>query len=237
MVWYMTTPLHSIQWSPTLSGTAPAQPLQGPHVGRPAGEDRSATAPARGSQPEVLADISPLAVYLVESGFDAHVSRVERVLERREFQLKVASSATEKLTASGYYSERTRSLDLAYRYTVQQEVAVDGVVRVRTFEVELNISISQVSRRTASPFMPEDDILSLARGLMKDISRIMTGDGSDLRKLVLSHRDLMDLQGRKHGGLVDRLMQLINLTIMLARLKHLLESDEPQEGPARGDVA
>ena len=208
-------------------GLESSQGLLASQQGRSAGgERRQAEAPGP-AEPGVLAEMSPMAVWLWESGLDPEHVDALVALERQDFQLEVASSDTERLTAAGHFSERTQTLNIAWNYSFQQAVFTKGQARLRTFEAKLNISVFRVSRKTASPFLRKEDIMSLVRGLMDKLRSLMMDDGTGQGSVVLSRQDLQALMARDHGRLVVHLLELIDLTIMLARLKQLLEGGKP----------
>ena len=210
----MITPVHSTQWNPVLLGVGqpPHLPIQGKEV-----------ATAASKEPAVSADLSPLAVLLPEEGLDFSTSSVETLSASMDFNLEFNSSAVEHLSASGYYSEETESLNLSWHFTFQKEVSVGGRTELHTFEAHLQVNVSHVSRITVTPFSRKEDILSLVRRLLKDIQEIAADDDLILGGVVLDFKDFREIFALDNGKLAHNLLALIELTVMLARLKQMLE--------------
>ncbi|MFB0515278.1 MAG: hypothetical protein ACETWG_01590 [Candidatus Neomarinimicrobiota bacterium] len=213
----MITPVYSPQVGSALFTAGHKPPLP---------SSRRETTLVSQDQTDVSADLSPLAVLLSEEGLDFSASSVEAVAASMDFNLEFTSSSVERLSVSGYYSEETESLNLSWHFIFQQEVAVDGRSEVRTFEADLNVSVSQVSRKTVTPFTYKEDILSLVRRLMQSINEIAADDDRVLGGVVLDYKDFREIFALDNGRLAHDLMALIELTIMLARLKQLLDNNE-----------
>ena len=213
----MITPVHNLQWSSVLQGIEPP-----PH--RPSQERVSTTAANRGG--DVSADLSPWAVLLSEEGLDFSASSLVTQSESMDFNLEFTSSSVERLSVSGYYSEETGSLNLSWRFTFQQEVSVEGGTKLRTFEADIQVNISQVNRKTVTPYVRKEDIMSLLRRLFRDIEKIAAEENKTLGGVVLDYKDFREIFALDNGKLAHDLMALIELTVILARLRRKLEGDE-----------
>ena len=211
----MITPVHNLQWSSVLQGIEP--PPQWPSQ-----ERVSTTAANRGG--DVSADLSPWAVLLSEEGLDFSTSSVEALELGMDFNLEFTSSSVERLSVSGYYSEETGWLNLSWRFTFQQEVSVEGGTELRTFEADIQVNISQVNRKTVTPYVRKEDIMSLVRRLFRDIEKIAADENKTLGDVVLDYKDFREIFTLDNGKLAHDLMALIELTVILARLRQMLDS-------------
>ncbi len=170
------------------------------------------------------ADLSPWAVLLSEEGLDFSTSSVEALELGMDFNLEFTSSSVERLSVSGYYSEETGWLNLSWRFTFQQEVSVEGGTELRTFEADIQVNISQVNRKTVTPYVRKEDIMSLVRRLFRDIEKIAADENKALGGVVLDYKDFREIFALDNGKLSHDLMALIELTVILARLRQVLDS-------------
>jgi len=216
MVSAMITPVHNKQWGPALQGLEVPRKLSWERVPSPAASPEGA----------VSADLSPGAVLLSEEGLDFSASSVETLSGSMDFNLEFTSSSVERLSVSGYYSEETETLNLSWHFTFQKEVVVEGRIELRTFEANLQVSISQVDRKTVTPYVRQEDIMSLVRRLLRDIEEIATDDNKILGGVVLDYKDFRELFALDNGKIIHDLMALIELTVILARLRQKLEGNE-----------
>ncbi len=212
----MSTPVHNKQWSPA---------LQGPEVPRKLSRER-VPSPAASPEGAVSADLSPWAVLLSEEGLDFSASSVETLSGSMDFNLEFTSSSVERLSVSGYYSEETESLNLSWHLTFQKEVTVEGRTELRTFEADLQVSVSQVDRKTVTPYVRQEDIMSLVRRLLRDIEETASDENKVLGSVVLDYKDFREIFALDNGKLAHNLMALIELTVILARLRQRLVGDE-----------
>ncbi|UCD37319.1 MAG: hypothetical protein JSW54_10860 [Fidelibacterota bacterium] len=213
----MVTPVHNAQWSPVT-----------PVLWQPtSATSRDREIPrSKGGDLDVATDLSPLAVKLSEEGLDFSSSVVDALSARMDFNLEFTSGSIERLSASGYYSEETQSLSVSWHLIYQKEVTTAGGKELRTFEADLQVSASQVSRMEVSAYVHKEDIMSLVRRLLEDLHEIITDEDKALGGVILEYADFRELFALDHGKLAHDVMALINLTIMLARLKQVLDGDE-----------
>ncbi|UCH10612.1 MAG: hypothetical protein JSU61_01580, partial [Fidelibacterota bacterium] len=142
-----------------------------------------------------------------------------------DFNLEFSSSSVERLSASGYYLEESETMHVAWQVRYQREEIVDGRAELRTYEADLRVNVTQVSRTTVSSYVQKEDIMSLVRSLMEDIHEIAADDSKALGAVVLDYSDFREIFAIDNGRLAHDLMALIELTIMLARLRQMLEGD------------
>lgn len=212
----MIKPVHNTQWSPALQGLEVPRKLSWERVPSPAASPEGA----------VSADLSPWAVLLSEEGLDFSASSVETLSGSMDFNLEFTSSSVKRLSVSGYYSEATKSLNLSWHFTFQKEVTVDGHTELRTIEAHLQVSVSHVNRKTVTPYVRQEDIMSLVRRLLRDIEKTAADDNKVLGGVILDYKDFRELFALDNGKLAHDLMALIELTVILARLRQRLEGDE-----------
>lgn len=215
MVSAMITPANNLQWIP-LTMSEEASPFPSTR------EAKSVNA----GQDDVSADLSPWAIVLSEEGLDFNTSTAEMTELSMSFSLEFTSSSVERLSVSGYYSKETASLNLSWHLTFQKEVQVGDHTELRTFEADLSVSISQVDTRSVTPYVHKEDIMSLLRRLLADIQEIAADDDKILGGVVLDYEDFRELFALDNGKLAHNLMALINLTILLARLRQMLDGSE-----------
>jgi hypothetical protein len=181
-------------------------------------------------------------VLLSEEGLDFSASAVEKVATGMDLNLEFSPSSVERLTASGYYLEESETMHLAWHVRYQREEIVNGRAEVRTYEADLRVNVTQVSRKTVSAYVQKEDIMSLVRRLMEGIHEIAADDSKALGGVVLDYSDFREIFAIDNGRLAHDLMALIELTIMLARLRQILEGDmeevvlAPQREETRGLV-
>ncbi|MQY64531.1 MAG: hypothetical protein GH143_09585 [Calditrichaeota bacterium] len=229
----MITPVHNKQWGPVLPGMEAS-----PHLISP----RKMPPPAAGREGAVSADLSPGAVLLSEEGLNFGASSAETLSGSMDFNLEFTSSSVERLSVSGYYSEETETLNLSWHFTFQKGVIVEGRTELRTFEANLQVSVSQVDRKTVTPYVRQEDIMSLVRRLLRDIEETAADEDKILGGVVLDYKDFRELFALDNGKLVHDLMALIELTVILARLRRKLEGDEevvilaPEREETRGVI-
>jgi hypothetical protein len=191
----------------------------------------------------ISADISPIALLLSEEGLDFESSSITKESTNIHFNLEFSSQSMERVSASGYYSEETRNLDLTWHITFQREVEIDGSIQQRTYEAELQVRLSEASSIDVATFTQKEDILSVVRRLLQNLNEIIADEDKVLGGVILEFADIQELFAIDDGRLAHNLMALIELTIMLSRLRHMLEGDEeivfltPEREETRGVTA
>lgn len=215
----MISPVNSILSNLLAPGVVPSLP-------RPSRRSEE-TVPSN-REPSVSTDLTPAAVRLSEESLDFARSSITTASTDLEFNLEFTSNSLERLSATGYYAEESQSLSLSLSYTFQREVIVKGRTQVRTFEASLDVKVSRLQVTAASPFARKEDIMALVRQLLNDISRVTADDGKLLGGVVIDRQDFLDLVAVDSGRLAKKLEALIQLTVMLARLKQLLDDEDAE---------
>lgn len=209
---------------------------------RPPARSMKGSAPTNETQ-DVSADLSPIALLLSEEGLDFESSSITKDAVNTHFNLEFTSHSTEHLSASGYYSEESKTLDLTWHMTFQREVEINGSTQTRTYEAELRVHLSKASTNKVSSYVQKEDILSMVRRLLQNLNEIIADEDQALGGVLLEFADIHELFAIDDGRLAHDLMALIELTIMLSRLRHMLEGDEelvflaPERGETRGVTA
>jgi hypothetical protein len=230
----MITPAYNNPWLPVV----PLAGLPQHTPSRPKVESHATTEPE-----DVSADLSLPAILLSEEGLDFQTSSIEKSLERLDFHLEFNSGTVEHLSASGYYSEETKSLDITWSLSFQGEVEVDGRTELHTFEAKIQMHVDQVVQQSVSSYVQKEDILSLVRRLLQDLHEIAMDEDQALGGVVLEYADFQELFAVDNGRLAHDLMALIELTIMLARLRQMLDGNveevilSPEREETRGVLA
>ena len=70
--------------------------------------------------------------------------------------------------------------------------------------------------------------MALVRRLLNDIAKLAADDGELLGGVVIDRDDFLDIVAVDNGRLTNKLAALIQLTVMLARLKQLLDDEAPE---------
>lgn len=212
----MTIPINSFQWLPAPFRTgALSNPLTR--------WDATAELAGRQLTEDVTAELSPLPNYLYRQGLDFNRSRVSSSEGSVEFELHYSVSSTEQLTARGYYAEQTQTLELSFAFKFQQEVSGEDGVEVRTFEGQLLLTLIKVERRSITPYVDQDDILTFLRHLLQEIAELAANDERRSGEVVLTQEDFLKMVKLDNGRLVTKLMALIQMTITQAQMKRLLD--------------
>lgn len=213
----MTEPINIIQWNPGLPALADvgARPSQGRELKSPTP-----------TEPSVSADIAPRALLLSEEGLDFDRSRAFGDKAEVYFDLHFRSTHAETLTANGYYSEETQSLEINWNFAFERLQVSDGVIKTSHYEADLSISISKLQSRAVSPFVEKDDIISLVRQLLSDVREVVGKEDRRGDKYTLTNDDLLALLLKDNGRLAKKVEALIQLTVMLARLKQQAAGDQ-----------
>ncbi len=212
----MTIPINSFQWLP-----APFR--MGALSNSLTRWDATAELAGRQSTEEVTAELSPLPNYLYRQGLDFARSRVSSSASSVEFDLNYSVSSSEQLTARGYYTEQSQTLEISFSFTFQQEVSGEDGVEVRTFEGELHLTLEQVERRSITPYVDQEDILTFLRRLLQDIAELAADDEQHLGGVVLTQEDFLEMVKLDNGRLVTKLMALIQMTVTQAQMKRLMD--------------
>ncbi len=202
----MTIPINSFQWLPAPFRTgALSNPLTR--------WDATAELSGRQLTEEVTAELSPLPNYLYRQGLDFSRSRVSSSEGSVEFDLHYSVSSSEQLTARGYYAEQSQTLELSFSFTFQQEVSGEAGVEVRRFEGQLQLTLNQVERRSITPYVDQEDILTFLRRLLQEISELAADGTRYLGGVVLTQEDFLEMVKLDNGRLVTKLMALIQMTV------------------------
>ncbi len=213
----MTEPINIIQWNPGLPALADveARPSQGRELKSPTP-----------TEPSVSADIAPRALLLSEEGLDFDRSRAFGDKAEVYFDLHFKSSHAESLNANGYYSEETRALEINWKFSFERQQEVDGVITTSHYEADLSISITKVQSRAVSPFVEKEDIISLVKQLLSDVRGVVGSEKKSSGIYTLSNDELLALLLKDDGRLAKKVEALIQLTVMLARLKQHTAGDQ-----------
>lgn len=206
------------------------QPLRGL---RPAGRSRH-FAPSVAEQPGVSTQLSPLAVSLSKVGLTP--GQMKALADPRGQRLADKRATTEggQLAVAASNPASAQSLELESHYRDLQYDASEARPLRRAYVAHLRLGVSQVSRNTASPFLREADIMSMVQLMMKDVRSTIAGDRAEHAGVVLGKAELEDLLAENGGRTVNHFMDMIDLTIMLARLKQLLDDGQSEVPHASG---
>ncbi len=212
----MTIPVNSFQWFPAhfRVGAAPGPPPVRVPPAAPA--DKAPVEP-------VTSDLSPLTFYLHQQGLDPATSGISVSQTTMEFDLHYSAKSTERLTARGYYSEKTQTLEVNFSFSFQQEVTGETGTEIKTYEGELTLILEQVERQSLSTHVEREDIMTFLRRLLSEIAELVGDDEQSLGSVVLRSEDFMEMVNLGDGRLVTKLMALIQMAVTQAQMKRLLD--------------
>lgn len=175
------------------------------------------------------ADISPQAMLSSIAGLDFDNSNVEYLESRLDFDLEFKSSAFERLSASGYYAEERRELNLSLNFMFQKEVDVDGQTQTRLFEANLSFSASNVKTFSISPFEKKEDVMELVRRVIKSLSMVSQEDDQILGGVLIDPEDFTEIAAIDNGELAQALYSLIQSIMLYTNIMKEMKEDQGSE--------
>ena len=175
----------------------------------------------------IEAEMSPIAVLLSEEGMDFERSMVRSTSEQMHFDMTFTRKETEQLSAAGYLNRSSRTLDLNLDYSYQTEDRTQQPPVVRSFHVQIRISVAEVRSKVIAPFVKKEDILSMVRRFLTNLQAMANHSRVTLSGTALSEEDLRELAQIDNGRLARSLENLIELVVLMARLTELLEGNRP----------
>ncbi len=175
----------------------------------------------------IEAEMSPIALLLSEEGLDFERSMVRSSSEQMHFDLTFTRKDTEQLSATGYLNRSSRTLDLKLDYSYQTEDRTRQPPVVRSFNLQIRLSVSEVRSKVYAPFVQKEDILAMVRRLLTNLHSLTQTGRVSPAGAVLGEADLLELAHMDHGRTARTLENLIDLVVLMARLKELLEGDRP----------
>jgi len=189
--------------------------------------------------PAIEASVSALAVLLAEEGLEFNRSSVSSTAEHLKFKLYFAHQESEKLMTDGNYSRSSRTPDLNLQYVYRATDNDSHPPARRSFEVQIHLTASEVRSKTFSPFTAKENIMSPVHRLLGDLQALAQGVDVSLGRVELRQEDLAELYTQDRGRLARSLENLIQLIMLMARLKEILEGDQPDLAPepAREETA
>jgi hypothetical protein len=161
------------------------------------------------------ADLSPNGSFLAGQRLlkgELFGSSVEKVL----FSLQYAASREESVSASGFLSRRTATLDVNFSYEFTRDVMVDGSLQRRKFQFSLTISSASVEQITASPLHSKEDIVHFLRRVVDDIFEYGRDRDSKVGGVIFRSDDLAELSSLEHGKILKYLHALLMTLQMIA---------------------
>lgn len=191
------------------------------------------------SDAAIEAEVSPIAVLLSEEGLDFNRSTVSSSVEHLSFNLTFSNKQTEKLTAQGRFDRITRDLDLQLQYTFNGVDTNSHPPVKKSFTVQIRISMTEVRSKAFSPFVKKEDILSMVRRVLGELQAVAGRSGATFTGATFKLEDLEALYKVDNGKLARALEELINLIMLMARLKELNDGDKPDVvlRPGRNEVS
>ncbi len=172
------------------------------------------------------ADLSPITTKLSRSGMDFENSFVQKKSSKINFNLTFKTHSFEKLSANGYYSEKSNTANVSFKYQFQNEVLVNGKSETHTFSAALSYTLSELKKSSISTFEWKEDIMSFIRDLLDDIGDVIN-DGDELAGVVFDYEALAEMAGINKGKFLEKLVQLIMMTVSLSQMKEMIEDKDP----------
>jgi hypothetical protein len=173
--------------------------------------------------------ISPTLKYLLSQGVNISDSEASILNSITNFHLIFEAKDKEQLTADGYFSEKTRSMDLSFTYTFQQEIMNNGVKEMHTFQADFSLKLQNIDNKSIKPFEKKEDIMDFVRRLVKEIMEIAKDKDKLLGGVIFDQEDLEELSKIENGKLMQKIQELIATIIIVARMQAMIEQNKDQE--------
>ncbi|MDD5529308.1 MAG: hypothetical protein PHX21_04685 [bacterium] len=173
--------------------------------------------------------ISPALKYLLSQGVNINESEASILNSITNFHLIFEAKNKEQLTADGYFSEKTKSMDLSFTYTFQQEISNNGVKEMHTFQADFSLKLQNIDNKSIKPFEKKEDIMDFVRRLVKEIMEIAKDKDKLLGGVIFDQEDLEELSKIENGKLMQKIQELIATIIIVARMQAMMEQNKDQE--------
>ncbi len=174
-------------------------------------------------------NISSLSQFFSSQGMDVSNSTSSTSDSTMDFHLIFESESTERLTADGYFSEKTRKLEISFAYQFQQEIFNNGIKELHTFEANFSLKIENMEKVSITPFEKKEDIMDFAIKLIRKIIGVIGDDEKLLAGVIFDQEDLEELGKIDDGKLLEMIQQLIQMAMFLAKMRQIIEENEEPE--------
>jgi len=173
--------------------------------------------------------ISPALKYLLSQGVNVNESEASILNSITNFNLIFEAKNKEQLTADGYFSEKSRSMDLSFTYTFQRELINNGVKEMHTFQADFSLKLQNIDNKSIKPFEKKEDIMDFVRRLVKEIMEIAKDKDKLLGGVIFDQEDLEELSKIENGKLMQQIQELIATIIIVAKMQAMMEQNKDQE--------
>ncbi|MDD2889914.1 MAG: hypothetical protein PHE49_04640 [bacterium] len=173
--------------------------------------------------------ISPALKYLLDRGVNVTDSEASILNSITNFNLIFEAKNKEQLTTDGYFLEKSRSIDLSFTYTFQQEIINNGVKEMHTFQADFSLKLQNIDNKSIKPFEKKEDIMDFVRRLVKEIMEIAKDKDKLLGGVIFDQEDLEELSKIENGKLMQQIQELIATIIIVAKMQAMMEQNKDQE--------
>jgi len=195
--------------------------------------DTHASPPRADLTQDVHCCLSPLAAAIATAGLDTSCScvRQSQAGAQLEFSLAFASQRLGQLKARGVYVAESEEMHLSLSFTFERQTVVEGRSERCIYQVQLNLSATNVRATSLDAFEEKEDISQLVRRLVDDLIEVACKENTRLAGVIIDHEDLLELASRDRGRILDALAALIQVVIHYTHMFKALS-----EGKAVQDV-
>jgi hypothetical protein len=196
-----------------------------------AGQTRSSAnnTVAENSAEKDAVEISNTAKFLSGTGLDLSASSASYIQDTLKYDLSFNSSESATLNASGIYYKKEKSFSMNLSFQFQQEVEIDGVKSLKTFQANLNFNASFTKELSANKYTNKEDIGKFIRKIVKQITDTLSDKKQNLLGVIIDKEDWKEIAGMEDGKLAKILSEIINMAILTERMKRMAEKEEDSE--------
>ncbi|MDI9570913.1 MAG: hypothetical protein QM278_09380 [Pseudomonadota bacterium] len=182
-------------------------------------------APGRGvvnsrTFPQDTFSLPPALEGLLASGIDLSNSSFAESARALSFDLRYRSESLRQLSLQGYYDYRSENLsvDISFISALTFRDLRSGEERHELFRFNLHLEADYSLTRAGSRSVEKEDILRFARKLIMKIAKLHA-EGKEIDGLRLDQEDLQELAQVDDGKLLEKIMALIEMIKIAARMK------------------
>jgi len=146
-----------------------------------------------------------------------------------DFTLNYTVSREEQLSASGYYSKESQTLDVNLQYRFQRKVIIDGKEQLKSFELNLSIHADRSKESSVEPYSEKEDIIGFIRRLANDLIDTAADKKQKLIGVILDKKDVAEILGLEKGRIAKLIFSLISSVLMLEEIRHAGDKEDEVE--------
>lgn len=164
-------------------------------------------------------DISEELRHYFEEGINLKDSSASYRNNQINFNIQFHKRANEHLALKGNYFFQHQKLSANMKFTFQQQVEEDGVMKQKLFEFSYSLEAENIFERKKDVKEEKEDILNFIRRISHKVYELAEDDDLKLRSVYFDKEDMKDIIYFEDEKGRQVLMELVNLIILTARLK------------------